>query len=89
MSMDFVPWIIRAVLIVVGIVVAVMVGKRKKRFYCGIIVIGITAFIMGIILLAVSFITGQLFDISLFLTAAGAIVLILGLVVQNRAKESS
>lgn len=88
MSIDLVPWIVRAVLIIVGIIVAIMVGKRKKKFYWGIFVIGITAFIMGVILLAVSFMTGQLFDISLFLTAAGVIVILIGLVAQNRVKQN-
>ncbi len=61
MSMDWVPWVIRAVLIVVGI----------------------TAFIMGVILLIVSFMTDLSFDYDLFLTAAGAIGIIIGLVVRK------
>ncbi len=49
MSMDWVPWVIRAILIGVGITTAIMVSKRKKEGiyqgqYCiGILVIGITA----------------------------------------------
>ena len=78
--MDWVPWVIRAVLIVVGIIMAIMVGKRKKRYYFGIIVIGCTAFTIGVILLILSFITDLFWDYALFLTAVGAILIIIGLV---------
>jgi len=88
MSMDWVPWVIRAVLIVVGIIMAIMVGKRKKGYYFGIIVIGITAFIMGVILLIVSLITDLFWDYGLYLTAAGAISLIIGLVIRNRWEKN-
>ena len=86
--MDWVPWVVRAVLIVVGIVVAIMVWKGKKegryqeysfRFF----VIGITAFIMGVNLLILSFITDLSFGYDLFLAAAGAIGIIIGLVIRN------
>ncbi len=88
MSMDFLPWVIRAVLIVVGIILAIMVWKGKKegryqeysfRFFA----IGITALILGVILLIVSFITDLSFFYSLYLIAAGAIGIIIGLVVRN------
>ncbi|MFC1916553.1 hypothetical protein ACFLX1_00240 [Chloroflexota bacterium] len=81
--MDWVPWVIRAVLIVVGIIMAIMVGKRKKRYYFGIIVIGFTALILGVILLIVSFITDLSLFYALYLIAAGAIAIIIGLVVRN------
>ncbi len=86
--MDWVPWVIRAVLIVVGIILAIMIWKGKKegryqRYDFRFFVIGITAFIMGVILLMVSFMTDLLFDYSLFLTAAGAIGIIIGLVIRN------
>ena len=86
--MDWLPWVIRAVLIVVGIILAIIIWKGKKegryqeysfRFF----VIGITAFIMGVILLIVSFMTDLSFDYDLFLTAAGAIGIIIGLVIRN------
>jgi len=83
MSMDWLLWVIRAVLIAVGIIVAIMVGKRKKRYYFGIIVIGITALILGVILLIVSFITDLSLFYALYLIAAGAIAIIIGLVVRN------
>ncbi len=88
MSMDWVPWVIRAVLIVVAIILAIIIWKGKKegryheysfRFF----VIGITAFIMGVILLIVSFITDLSFGYDLFLTAVGAIGIIIGLVIRN------
>jgi hypothetical protein len=81
--MDWLLWVIRAVLIVVGIIVAIMVGKRKKRYYFGIIVIGITALILGGFLLIVSFITDLSLFYALYLIAVGAIAIIIGLVVRN------
>ncbi len=86
--MDWVPWVVRAVLIVVGIVVAIMVWKGKKegryqeysfRFFA----IGITAFIMGVNLLILSFLTDLSFGYDWFLTAAGAIGIIIGLVIRS------
>ncbi len=88
MSMDWVPWVIRAVLIVVGIIVAIMIWKGKKegryqRYYFRFFAIGTTAFVMGLILLVVSFITDLVWGYALFLTAAGAVSLIIGLVIRN------
>jgi len=88
MSIDLLPWVIRAVLIVVGIILAIIIWKGKKegryqeysfRFFT----IGITAFIMGVILLIVSFITDLSFFYSLYLIAAGAISIIISLVIRN------
>ena len=88
MSMDLLPWVIRAVLIIVGIILAIMVWKGKKegryqeysfRFFA----IGITALILGVILLIVSFITDLLLFYALYLIAAGAIAIIIGLVIRN------
>ena len=88
MSMDLLLWVVRAVIIIVGIILAIMVWKGKKegryqeysfRFFT----IGITAFIMGVILLIVSFITDLSFFYGLYLTAAGAIGIIIGLVIRN------
>ncbi len=92
--MDWVPWVIRAVLIVVGITMAIMVSKRKRegiyqgQYYIGIFVIGITAFTMGVILLIVSFITNLLFDYSLFLIVAGVIAFFIGLVARKIWKKN-
>ena len=93
--MDWVPWVIRSVLIVVGITMVIMVSKRKRegiyqgQYYIGIFVIGITAFTMGVILLIVSFITNLLFDYGLFLIVAGVIVLLVGLVARKIWKKNS
>ena len=95
MSIDWVPWVIRAVLIVVGIIMIIMVSKRKRRgiyqgqYYIGIFAIGITAFTMGIILLIVSSITNLLFDYSLFLIVVGVIALPIGLVARKIWKKNS
>ncbi len=91
--MDWLPWVIRAVLIVVGIILAIIIWKGKKegryqeysfRFFT----IGITAFIMGVILLIVSFITDLSFGYDLFLTAVGAIGILIGLVARNIWKKN-
>jgi hypothetical protein len=93
--MDWVPWVIRAVLIVVGITTVIMVSKRKRegiyqgQYYIGIFVIGITAFTMGVILLIVSSITNLLFDYGLFLIVAGVIALLIGLVARKIWKKNS
>ncbi len=88
MNIDLLLWIVRAIIIVIGITTAIMVWRGKKegryqelsfRFFA----IGIPIAIMGIILLLVSLITDQLFDYGLFLTVAGAISIIVGLVIRN------
>jgi len=86
--MDWVPWVIRAVLIVVGIILAIIIWKGKKEgryqeYYLRFFVIGTTAFAIGVILLILFFITGLFWDYGLFLTAVGAISLIIGLVIRN------
>ena len=91
--MDWVPWVIRVVIIVVAIILAIIIWKGKKEgryqeYSLRFFVIGITAFIMGVILLIVSSITDLIFDYSLFLTAAGAIILIIGLVIRNRWEKN-
>jgi hypothetical protein len=86
--MDCLVWVIRAVLIVVGIILAIIIWKGKKKgryqeYSLRFFVIGTTALVLGVILLIVSSITDLIFDYSLFLTAAGAIILIIGLVIRN------
>jgi hypothetical protein len=87
--MDWLLWVVRAVLIVVGVIMIIMVMKRKKegiyqgQYYIGIIVIGITAFILGVILGIVSFITDLSLFYGLYLTCVGAIAFIIGLVIRN------
>ena len=92
--MDWVPWVIRAVLIVVGIILVIIIWKGKKegrfqeRYYFGFLIIGITAFVLGVILLIVSFIRDLSFEIGLYLTAAGAIAIIIGLVIRKIWKKN-
>jgi len=88
MNMDLLLWVIRAIIIIVGIITAIIVWKGKKRgryqeLSFRFFAIGIPVFLIGIILLIVSFITAPLFDYGLFLTVAGAIAIIIGLVIRN------
>jgi len=91
--MDLLLWGVRAVLIVVGIILIIIIWKGKKEgryqeYSLGFFVIGSTAFILGVILLIVSFVTDLPFDKGLFLTAVGAIGLIIGLVIRNRWEKN-
>jgi hypothetical protein len=92
--MDLLLWVIRALLIVVGIIAVIILWKGKKegrfqeRYYFGFFIIGITTFTLGGILLIVSFLRDLSFEIGLYLTTAGAIGLIIGLVIRNRWKKN-
>jgi len=94
MNLDWVPWVIRATLIVVGIIIVIIISKRKRegiyqgQYYIGIFVIGITAFAMGIILLIVSIITNLFFDYGLFLIVSGVIAFLIGLVARKIWKRT-
>ncbi len=86
--MDWLLWVMRAVLIIVGIILAIIIWKGKKegryqKYSLRFFVIGITALILGIILLIVSFITDLSFFYSLYLIAAGVISIIIGLVIRS------
>ena len=89
MSMDWLLWVVRAVLIVVGIIMVIIVSKRKRegiyqgQYYIGIVVVGITAFILGVILGIVSLITDLSLFYGLYLTAVGSIAIIVGLVARK------
>ena len=88
MSTDLIAWIVRAVLVIVAIILGVVIWKGRKegryqKYSLRFFTIGITAFVIGIILLIVSSVTDLLFDYDLFLTAAGAIIVIIGLVIRN------
>ena len=93
MNLDWILWVIRGVLIAVGIIMAIIVVKRKKKgiyqgqYYIGIFAIGITAFTIGIITLIVSLITNLVFDYSLFLIVVGVIVFLIGLVARKIWKK--
>ncbi len=86
--MDWLPWVIRAILIVVGIILAIIIWKGKKegryqgysfRFF----VIGITAFILGVMLLIVSSMIDLSFFYGLYLSSVGVISVIIGLIIRN------
>ena len=81
--MDWLLWVVRAIIIVVGIILVIMVWKGKKGYSFRFLTIGITIFILGAILLIVSFITDLSLFYGLYLTAAGAIAVIIGLVIRN------
>ena len=86
--MDWIQWVVRAVLITVGIILMIMIWRGRKEgryqeYNIRFLVIGITAFILGVILLIVSSITDLIFDYSLFLTVVGALSIIIGLVIRN------
>ena len=87
-SMDLLLWGVRAVLIAVGLILAIMIWKGKKegryqRYSLRFLVIGISALILGFILLIVSSVTDLSFDSGLYLSVAGVIAIIIGLVVRN------
>ncbi len=91
--MDLLLWGVRAVLIAVGIILAIMIWKGKKeeryqRYSLRFFVIGITSFILGFILLIVSSITDLSLFYALYLIAAGAIAIIIGLVIRNRREKN-
>ena len=81
-------WVVRAVIIAVGIIVATMVWRGKKegryqklsfRFFA----LGIPIFIIGVILLIVSSITDLSSFYGSYLTAVGAIVIIISFAIRN------
>ena len=93
MNMDILLWGVRALLIAVGIVLAIVIWKGRKegryqRYSLRFFIIGIAAFILGIILLIVSSVTDLPFDSGLYLTVAGIISLIIGLVIRNIWEKS-
>ena len=86
--MDWLLWVIRAVLIVVGIVLAIVVWKGKKGYSFRFLTIGITVLILGVILLIVSFTTNLSSFYGLYLTTAGAVGTIIGLVIRNKWEKN-
>ena len=81
--MDWLLWVVRAVIIVAGIIVVIKIWKGKKRFSFRFLALGITIFILGVILLLISLITDLSLFYGLYLTAVGAIAVIIGLVIRN------
>ncbi|MFC2067504.1 hypothetical protein ACFLTP_00575 [Chloroflexota bacterium] len=93
--MDWLLWIVRAVLIVVGIIVVIRILKKKRegiyqgQYYIGIFIIGFTAFVMGIILLIVSFVSELSLFYALYLIITGVIGLLVGLVARTIWKKNN
>jgi len=91
--MDWLMWVVRAVIIVVGIIMIIGILKRKKegiyqgQYYIGIFGIAIMAIFLGIILLIVSSITDLPLFLGLYLIAIGAIGTIIGMVARNIWKK--
>ncbi|MFC2056786.1 hypothetical protein ACFLTO_04360 [Chloroflexota bacterium] len=88
MSMDWLLWVVRAVIIAVGIILAIIIWKGKKEgryqeYSLRFFTIGITIIVLGVILLIVYFITDLSIFYGLYLTSAGAISIIIGLVVRS------
>jgi len=88
MNLDLLLWVVRVVIIAVGIIVAIMVWKGKKegrykKYSIRAFALGIPIFIIGVILLIVSLITDLSFFYGSYLTAVGAIAIIIGLVIRN------
>jgi hypothetical protein len=86
--MDWLLWVVRAIIIAVGIILVIVIWKGKKegkyqKFSLRFFVIGTTVFILGAILLLVSLITDLSLFYGLYLTAVGAIAVIIGLVIRN------
>ncbi len=86
--MDWLLWVIRAVIIAVGIILVIVIWKGKKEgryqeYSLRFFVIGTTVFILGAILLLVSFITDLSLFYGLYLTAVGVIAIIIGLVIRK------
>ncbi len=91
--MDWLLWVIRAIIIIVGIILAIIIWKGKKEgryqeYSLRFFVIGITAFILGIILLIVSFITDLSLFYALYLISVGVIALLIGLVARKIWKKN-
>ncbi len=92
--MDWLLWVIRAVIIVVGIILGIIIWKGKKEgkyqeYSLRFLVIGITALILGVILLIVSFTTDLSLFYALYLIAVGVIAFLIGLVARKIWKKNS
>ncbi|MFC1963195.1 hypothetical protein ACFLVL_01035 [Chloroflexota bacterium] len=76
--MDWLLWVVRAILIVVGIIIIKQVWQGKKGYSFRFIQLGIAAFFLGVILLIVSSLTDLSMFYPLYLISVGAILLIIG-----------
>ena len=88
LNMDWLLWVVRGILIVVGIILAIMIWKGKnegryQRINFRFLVIGITTLILGIILLVISSVTDLSLFYGLYLISVGVICIIIGLVIRK------
>ena len=83
MSVDWLLWVVRAIIIVVGIILIIKIRKGKKGYAWRFFAIAIMVFILGVILLIVSLITELSLFYGLYLIAVGAICTIIGFVIRN------
>jgi len=87
--MDILLWGVRAVLIALGIVLVIMLVKRRRegrfweQYYFSFFAIGITAFILGGILLIAASLTDLSYFYGFYITTAGTISLVIGWVIRN------
>jgi peptidoglycan/LPS O-acetylase OafA/YrhL len=90
--MDVLLWGVRATLITVGIILAIFLWKARKdgrfqaRYYINFLVIGIAAFIFGLILLIVASTTDLSSFYGSYLTCIGAILIIISVRINNIRK---
>ena len=92
--MDFLLWVVRAVIISAGIVMLVMIlkwkgeGRLKERFHIYFLVLGSTLFILGGFLLIVSWAANLPPFYGLYLGVAGIISFIIGLLMRRIMAKS-
>jgi len=88
MNMDWLLWVVRALLILIGIIVGIIIWKGKKEgryqeYSFRAFALGIPIFIIGVILIFVSLITDLSFFYGSYITTVGALIIIIGLVIRN------
>jgi hypothetical protein len=86
--MDWFLWVIRAVIIVVGIISLFVVWKQKRGYFSSVLIVGIIYLILGVILLIVSFTTDLSLFPGVFFTAVGAIGITIVLVIRNKWEKN-
>ena len=92
--MDFLLWVVRAVIISAGIVMLVMIlkwkgeGRLKERFHIYFLALGSTLFILGSVLLIVSWAANLSSFYGLYLGVAGIISFIIGLLMRRIMAKS-
>jgi len=76
-------WVVRAIIIAVGIILIIMIRRGEKGYAFRFHTIGITTLILGGILLIVAFTTDLLLFYALYLIGVGVICVLIGLVIRN------